>query len=99
MQSDAMKKAVKLMERMINQNIYDEILYDFKFWDDDSDKFREFGRLLPLWRFTFSDVKKKHVTSLCWNPQYHDLFAVGYGSYDFMKQGTGWNKLIRIDSV
>jgi hypothetical protein len=23
------------------------------------------------------------VTALCWNPRYEDLFAVGYGSYDF----------------
>tara|TARA_B110000305_G_scaffold105895_1_gene119066 strand:+ start:153 stop:575 length:423 start_codon:yes stop_codon:yes gene_type:complete len=29
------------------------------------------------------------VTALCWNPQYPDLFAVGYGSYDFMRQGSG----------
>jgi dynein intermediate chain 1 len=26
---------------------------------------------------------------LAWNPRFHDLFAVGYGSFDFMKQGTG----------
>jgi dynein intermediate chain 1 len=29
------------------------------------------------------------VTALCWNPRYADLFAVGYGSYDFMRQGSG----------
>ena len=34
-------------------------------------------------------VRRKHVTALCWNPEYDDLFAVGYGSYDFMKQGSG----------
>jgi len=32
---------------------------------------------------------KKHVTSIQWNPKYPDLFAVGYGSYDFLKRVTG----------
>ncbi len=36
------------------------------------------------------------VTALCWNPQYLDLFAVGYGSYDFLKQSAG---LINIYSL
>merc|ERR1712054_671642 len=27
--------------------------------------------------------------ALCWNPAFPDLFAVGYGSYDFMRQGSG----------
>jgi dynein intermediate chain 1, axonemal len=44
---------------------------------------------LPLWRFASDRAKRKQVTALCWNPRYHDLFAVGYGSYDFMRQGTG----------
>ena len=34
-------------------------------------------------------VKKKTVTSICWNPKYNDMFAVGYGSYDFLKQQSG----------
>ena len=29
------------------------------------------------------------MTAVKWNPEYGDLFAVGYGSYEFMKQGTG----------
>lgn len=29
------------------------------------------------------------VTALAWNPQYPDLFAAAYGSYDFMRQGSG----------
>ncbi|KAJ3065806.1 hypothetical protein HK102_007808, partial [Quaeritorhiza haematococci] len=31
----------------------------------------------------------RQVTSLCWNPDSTDLFAVGYGSYDFARQGGG----------
>lgn len=29
------------------------------------------------------------VTALAWNPQYPDFFAAAYGSYDFMRQGSG----------
>jgi dynein intermediate chain 1 len=29
------------------------------------------------------------VTDLAWNTGYPDLFAAGYGSYDFLKQGSG----------
>jgi dynein intermediate chain 1, axonemal len=47
------------------------------------------GRLLPLWKFVFQKEKKKQVTALCWNPMFGDLFAVGYGSYDFSRQGPG----------
>lgn len=75
---------------MVNQNAEDEIFQDFKYWDDASDQFRESeGSMLPLWRFKTSQTKRKQVTALAWNPQYTDLFAVGYGSYDFMRQGTG----------
>ncbi len=85
-----MKKSAKLMERMVNQNSHDEILQDFKFWDDESDPYRKpAGSLLPLWSFSSEKSGKRQVTAICWNPKYHDMFAVGYGSYDFMKQKTG----------
>lgn len=29
------------------------------------------------------------VTCIKWNPHYSDLCAVGFGSYDFMRQGNG----------
>jgi dynein intermediate chain 1 len=81
-----------------------------RYWDDQSDTYKEGeGTLLPLWKFWTEKVRRKHVTALCWNPEYDgrnvpgfcstngrhksltyenstDLFAVGYGSYDFMKQ-------------
>lgn len=44
------------------------------------------GSLLPLWKFGSDKAKRRQVTSLCWNPRYNDMFAVGYGSYDFLKQ-------------
>lgn len=52
--------------------------------------FREnLGTCLPLWKFEDARTKRKMVTAIAWNPGYPDLFAVGYGSYDFMKQGSG----------
>eukprot|EP00899_Mesostigma_viride_P011545 jgi/Mesvir1/20391/Mv12295-RA.1 len=88
--SASMMKAAKVMERMVNQNSFDDIAQDYKYWEDASDAFREMeGTLLPLWKFYNERAKRKHVTALCWNPEYADLFAVGYGSFDFMKQGTG----------
>jgi dynein intermediate chain 1 len=88
--SESMRRAAKLMERMVNQNSHDEILQDFKFWDDESDPYRKpAGSLLPLWSFNSEKAGKRQVTSICWNPKYHDLFAVGYGSYDFTKQRSG----------
>ena len=88
--SQKMGNALKILERMVNQNHEDEIFQDFKYWEDRSDNFRQGeGSLLPLWRFNSEKTKRKQVTALCWNPKYHDLFAVGYGSYDFMRQGSG----------
>jgi len=89
--SEAMKLSIKLMERMVNQNAESEIYHDFKYWEDAADEFRldGDGTVLPLWRFTSEKVKRKQVTAIRWNPRYPDLFAVGFGSYDFMRQGTG----------
>ncbi|KFU86753.1 Dynein intermediate chain 1, axonemal, partial [Chaetura pelagica] len=83
-------KAAKIMERMVNQNTFDDIAQDFKYFEDASDEFRgQEGTLLPLWKFQYEQTKRLAVTAISWNPKYKDLFAVGYGSYNFMKQGQG----------
>ena len=85
-----MLKSAKILERMVNLNTYDDIAQDFRFWEDQSDEFKDTeGSLLPLWRFNLSSevgCEDLEVTGLCWNPVYSDLFAVSYGSYDFYKQ-------------
>lgn len=92
-QSDDISKVMKsskIMERMVNQNTFDDITQDFKYFEDVADDFREQeGTLLPLWRFQYDKAKRLSVTALCWSPKYKDLFAVGHGSYDFMKQTRG----------
>ena len=88
--SKCMEKSLRTVERLANQNAEDEIFHDFKYFEDKADEFRNGeGTLLPLWRFSSNRANRKQVTSLCWNPLYNDMFAVGYGSYDFMRQGTG----------
>ncbi|XP_072462325.1 dynein axonemal intermediate chain 1 isoform X2 [Notamacropus eugenii] len=92
-QSDDITKvtqAAKIVERMVNQNTYDDIAQDFKYYEDAADEYRDpEGTLLPLWKFQYDKAKRLAVTALCWNPKYKDLFAVGHGSYDFMKQNRG----------
>jgi dynein intermediate chain 1 len=79
------------MERMIVQNADEEKFEDYKYYEDTTEdpESHNYGSVLPLWRFSTEKSRRKHVTSICWNPRYKDLFAVGYGSYDFLKQNTG----------
>lgn len=71
----------QVLERMINQNIFDEIAQDYRYYEDPSDEFRdEEGTLLPLWKFSYEKTKKMSVTAICFNTHYYDLFAVCYGS-------------------
>ncbi|XP_054842127.1 dynein axonemal intermediate chain 1 [Eublepharis macularius] len=83
-------KAAKIVERMVNQNTFDDVAQDFKYFEDTSDDYRDnLGTLLPLWKFQYDKAKRLAVTALCWNPKYKDLFIVGHGSYDFVKQSRG----------
>ena len=85
--SKRMLRSAKVLERMLNLTIHDEIAQDFRFWEDLSDEFKEGeGSLLPLWKFKFDVAKELEITSTCWNHKYSDLFAASYGSYDFYKQ-------------
>ncbi|TDG50683.1 hypothetical protein AWZ03_002987 [Drosophila navojoa] len=77
----------QILERMINQNIFDDISNDYRYWEDPADEYRDGeGNLLPLWKFQYEKTKKMNVTELTFNPSYYDLFAVCYGSHDFLKQ-------------
>ncbi|XP_068233961.1 dynein axonemal intermediate chain 1-like [Palaemon carinicauda] len=81
-----------VVERMLNQNLYDEVTQDFKYWDDGSDEFKPLeGSLLPLWRFTMDNYRNFTVTEVCWSPTYPDLFAAAYvaGGVNGKDEGTG----------
>jgi len=63
--SENMKLSIKIMERMVNQNAENDVYHDFKYWEDKSDEFRDGdGTLLPLWRFSSEQAKRKQVTAL-----------------------------------
>jgi dynein intermediate chain 1, axonemal len=90
------KRSVSLLERMCNQNIFDDIVMDYKYWEDAADEFREGkGVLLPLWKFSHaaSDAattkKRQQVTAMAWHPSKKDVFVAGIGSYEFKKQSDG----------
>jgi hypothetical protein len=36
-----MNNALKILERMVNRNAEDEIFYDFKYWEDGGDAYRD----------------------------------------------------------
>jgi len=85
--STSMKRALRIMERMIVQNADKDKYEDYKYYEDTTEDKESacFGSVLPLWRFSTERSRKvRHVTSIQWNPKYKDLFAVGYGSYDFL---------------
>ncbi|KAJ3302341.1 cytoplasmic dynein with WD40 domain [Kappamyces sp. JEL0829] len=86
-----LRKVMIIAERMANQNSFDDISQDYKYWEDAADDLgdKKSGSCLPLWKFFFQKEKQKQVTALCWSPQFSDLFVIGYGSYDFSRQGPG----------
>ncbi|XP_030375419.1 dynein intermediate chain 2, ciliary-like [Scaptodrosophila lebanonensis] len=80
-------KCWQILERMIIQNIFNDIAHDYRYWEDPADEFREGeGNMLPLWKFQYEKTKKMCVTDILFNPSYYDLFAVCFGSHDFTKQ-------------
>lgn len=87
--------ALKTMERLVNQNAEAELFQEYKYFEDKVEAKRadandKRGSFLPLWKFQYeAGAKRKTVTAIVWNPEFHDLFAVAYGSYDFMKQSPG----------
>ncbi|KAL0237535.1 hypothetical protein PCE1_000931 [Barthelona sp. PCE] len=95
LESQSMKRAARILERMVLQNCYAEISHDYVFYDHAADQFdANQGSLLPLWRFSpLRSMKLKKsmrcITSIVWNPRYTDMFAASFGSYDFMRQGWG----------
>ena len=55
-------------------------MVDYYFYEDLADEQRDEGTLLPLWNFSYRKAESMEVTALCWNSQYKDLFAAGFGS-------------------
>lgn len=84
-------KCLNRVERIVNQNSSEKAFHAIKYFDDSRDFEKEdgSGSLLPLFTFSSELSAGKSVTALCWNPTFPDLFAVGYGSFDFLKASNG----------
>ena len=88
--STSFKRCMKIMERMIVQNEEADKYSDYKYMftskgPSEVNRSKE-KNIYPLWRFLYPPNKKKNVTCICWNPNYQDMFAVGFGSYEFGKK-------------
>lgn len=81
-------RSIKITERVIGLNAHRESYHSFRYYKNEEIR-SPLPFLLHLWTFKYSASKKKMVTALAWNPSHNDLFAVGYGSYDFHKQTNG----------
>jgi len=99
LKSEKLLRTLKLMERLVVQNDQYDLFWRFKYFEDRDEFSRAdgMGSVTPLWRIAYEKAKKKTVTCISWNPKYHDLFAVSFGSYDFLRQPT--NGLIGIFSL
>lgn len=84
--TNSFKRCLKIMERMVVQNNQPKMYHNYKYLFTDENTEVNTGKesfMVHLWKFYYAATKKKAVTSLCWNPKYPDLFAVGFGTYDF----------------
>ena len=89
--STGFRRCLKIMERMTVLNEQNEKYKEYKYMWTQGDflEHQKDGIIYPIWKFQGEKQRRKQVTSICWNPRYTDLFAVGFGSYEFSKQKTG----------
>ncbi|XP_063874202.1 dynein intermediate chain 2, ciliary-like [Scylla paramamosain] len=85
-----LRKVACVVERMVTQNIYDDISQDFKYWEDGSDEYHPLqGSLLPLWKFRPEICRNFIVSDLCCSPVFPDLFAAAYTAGDSREENAG----------
>ncbi|KAL1114953.1 hypothetical protein AAG570_007776, partial [Ranatra chinensis] len=78
-----MIKAVKMLERMVYQNVYDDFVMDLLYYDDPADNYKKAeGSAMPLWYFGHVESEGRRITDLFWSSRYPDLFAVTFGASD-----------------
>ena len=77
-------KALKLLERQIMQIKNQDKYLFYREWNKFDDSQESSKMLYMLLSFPQNArIKNRAVTALTWNTKFEDLFAVGYGSYDF----------------
>nr|XP_045620090.1 dynein axonemal intermediate chain 1-like [Procambarus clarkii] len=90
-----------VLERMVTQNIYDDIAQDLRYWEDGSDEFHPLlGSLLPLWRFRpDQQCRRLTLADVSWSPIHPDIFAAAYASgtsRHWLENWACWKKTKRI---
>lgn len=72
---------IRIMERVVNQNMDPNACCDFKYYDDQRDAINpKEAYTLPLWEFKGEATNGFHVTKIKWNPSVNDLFAAAYSA-------------------
>lgn len=82
-----MSNVLRKMERIVNQNAYEDVALDFKYWEDRSDLVKDAeGSLLPLWEIKYDKSHMIPVNCILWHPIYHDMFVVGHGPNQYLAE-------------
>lgn len=84
-QNTEKNKSLIYMERVLSENIFDEVNYTFLYYEDPADEFRKDGSLLPLWRFSLPG-QNIPVTGVEWSKRFPDIFAVAFGDCKISSQ-------------
>eukprot|EP00767_Chilomastix_cuspidata_P006221 gnl/Chilomastix_cuspidata/655.p1 GENE.gnl/Chilomastix_cuspidata/655~~gnl/Chilomastix_cuspidata/655.p1 ORF type:complete len:771 (+),score=282.21 gnl/Chilomastix_cuspidata/655:46-2358(+) len=85
--------SLRIAERMVSENVGAEITTDFRYWDNPADEYQPGeGSLLPLWTFRCPGIQKTICAIEC-HPMYHDLFAVAYGTHQFLQTASSPSKI------
>lgn len=83
---NSLLKTLKLVEKQIMKILNGEAYQFYREWNKEKDLIDN-KQIFMLLAFPHNaNVRNRSVTALCWNPSYEDLFAVGYGSYNFPKK-------------
>jgi dynein intermediate chain 1 len=87
LQRPSLLKALKLLERQIMQIVNGDRYLFYREWNKHDDSQDSSKMLYMLLSFPQNArIRNRAVTALCWNTKFEDLFAVGYGSYEFPKK-------------
>ncbi|KAL8430589.1 hypothetical protein Efla_000534 [Eimeria flavescens] len=86
--SEKFKWSLKVLERVVSFNAQHDAYRQFQAADEEAAVTPPAAA--PIWELRFPRAKGKDAMVLKWNPQYHDLLAVGFGNYEYLKQGNGY---------
>jgi hypothetical protein len=97
LQTKEFKQVLSAMERIVVQNIYhqQQMLYrnmispDLPGSAEQALVGSQKGRMQVLWTYECDLSKGRNVSCMAWNNLNPDLLAVGYGEFDFNRQGDG----------